>query len=64
MVGREVNFKVDKNEARPTKTVLSIRDLVVKDNRRIRVVDGLSLEVKLENTWNSWNRWKWSIRIS
>ncbi|MEW9077310.1 ABC transporter ATP-binding protein [Terrisporobacter glycolicus] len=46
MVGREVNFKVDKKEARSTKTVLSIRDLVVKDNRRIRVVDGLSLEVK------------------
>lgn len=46
MVGREVNFKVDKKEASTTKTVLSIRDLVVKDNRRIRVVDGLSLEVK------------------
>ncbi len=46
MVGREVNFKVDKKEANPTKTVLSIKDLVVKDNRKIKVVDELTLEVK------------------
>ncbi|MEG0855405.1 MAG: ABC transporter ATP-binding protein [Terrisporobacter sp.] len=46
MVGREVNFKVDKEEARPTKTVLKINDLIVKDNRKINVVNGLSLEVK------------------
>ena len=46
MVGREVNFKVEKEEARPTSTVLKINDLVVKDNRKINVVNGLSLEVK------------------
>lgn len=46
MVGREVNFKVDKEDAKPTKTVLSIKDLVVKDNRNINIVEGLSLEVK------------------
>ena len=27
MVGREVNFKVDKEEAKPKKTVLEIKDL-------------------------------------
>ena len=46
MVGREVNFKVDKEEAKPEQTVLEIKDLIVKDNRKISVVDGLSLEVK------------------
>lgn len=46
MVGREVNFKVDKGEAKPKQTVLKIKDLIVKDNRKISVVDGLSLEVK------------------
>mgnify|MGYP000130413071 CR=1 FL=1 len=46
MVGREVNFKVDKKEARPTSNVLEIKDLLVKDSRKVSVVDGLSLEVK------------------
>lgn len=46
MVGREVNFKVDKDEAKPQQTVLKIKDLIVKDNRKISIVDGLSLEVK------------------
>ena len=46
MVGREVNFKVEKEEAKPTKTVLNVNNLIVKDNRKINVVDGLSLEVK------------------
>ena len=46
MVGREVNFKVDKDEAKPTSNVLVIKDLLVKDNRNVSVVDGLSLEVK------------------
>lgn len=46
MVGREVSFKVDKVEAKPKQSVLEIKDLVVKDNRKISVVDGLSLEVK------------------
>ena len=46
MVGREVNFKVDKKEAKPTSNVLEIKDLLVKDSRKVSVVDGLSLEVK------------------
>lgn len=46
MVGREVNFKVDKIEAKPQEVVLQIKDLTVKDNRKISVVDELSLEVK------------------
>lgn len=41
MVGREVNFKVDKKEARPTSNVLEIKDLLVKDSRKVSVVDGL-----------------------
>ena len=46
MVGREVNFKVDKEEAQPKEVVLEIKDLLVKDNRKISVVDNLSLEVR------------------
>lgn len=46
MVGREVNFKVDKEESRPKETVLRIDNLVVRDNRKIAAVNGLSLEVK------------------
>ena len=46
MVGREVNFKVDKKASEPTDTVLKIENLVVKDNRKINAVDNLSLEVK------------------
>ena len=46
MVGGEVNFKVDKEEAQPQGTVLKINDLVVKDSRKISAVDGLSLEVR------------------
>ena len=42
MVGREVNFKVDKEEAKPASTVAKIDNLVVKDSRKINVVDGLS----------------------
>ncbi|MEG0843219.1 MAG: ABC transporter ATP-binding protein [Romboutsia sp.] len=46
MVGREVNFKVDKEQSIPKETVLQIKDLVVKDNRKINAVNKLSLEVK------------------
>lgn len=46
MVGREVNFKVDKVEPNPKDVVLEIKDLVVKDNRKISIVDNLSLEVR------------------
>jgi len=46
MVGRKVSFAVDKDPKEPGKTVLKIDDLVVKDNRGITTVNGLSLEVR------------------
>ncbi len=46
MVGREVVFKVPKEEAVPGETVLHIRDLHVRDNRDITAVNGLNLSVK------------------
>ncbi|TKC18718.1 ABC transporter ATP-binding protein [Robertmurraya kyonggiensis] len=46
MVGREVHFKVDKQEAQPTDVVLEVKDLVVIDSRNIPVVEELNLEVK------------------
>lgn len=46
MVGREVNFVVEKDEAKPGSTVLKIENLVVKDSRGLNAVDSLSLEVR------------------
>ena len=46
MVGREVSFAVEKTEAHPGATVLKLKDLVVEDNRGIRAVDGLNLELR------------------
>lgn len=46
MVGREVNFKVDRKKAEPKHNVLEIKDLVVQDVRKVSVVNGLNLEVK------------------
>jgi simple sugar transport system ATP-binding protein len=46
MVGREVSFKVAKGKAKPGETVLRISDLVVKDSRGLKAVDGLNLEIK------------------
>lgn len=45
MVGRHVNLHVEKSPAKPGETVLSIRDLHVRDDRGIEVVKGLSLDV-------------------
>lgn len=45
MVGREVNFVVEKKEQEQGEVVFRIENLVVKDNRGINKVDGLSLEV-------------------
>ena len=45
MVGREVSFKVDKEDKERGETVLKIENLVVKDNRNIEAVRGLSIEV-------------------
>lgn len=46
MVGREVTFKVPKEEAKPSEPVLKIENLVVKNNRNLVAVDHLSLEIK------------------
>ena len=46
MVGREVIFKVDKPEQKPGEAILEIKNLVVKDNRNINQVDGLSITVR------------------
>lgn len=46
MVGREVSFKVDKAEASPKETVLEIQNLLAKDNRKIDIINNLSLEVR------------------
>ncbi|AIF43702.1 ABC transporter ATP-binding protein [Virgibacillus sp. SK37] len=46
MVGREVSFHTEKQKAEPGQTVLEIKDLFVKDTRKIDLVKGLNLEVK------------------
>ncbi len=46
MVGRSVSFKTEKTPANPTETVLSIKDLVVKESRGLEAVKGLSLDVR------------------
>ncbi|TLG74233.1 ABC transporter ATP-binding protein [Culicoidibacter larvae] len=46
MVGHEVSFKVDKAPANIGDTVLTIKDLCVKDNRDYQKVNNLSLELK------------------
>lgn len=46
MVGREVNFSVEKDPAQPKQTVLNIEQLVVKDVRDVSAVNDLNLEVK------------------
>ncbi|GEN30488.1 simple sugar transport system ATP-binding protein [Cerasibacillus quisquiliarum] len=46
MVGREVNFKVDKQPAKPKQTVLKINNLHVRDKRKVDMVKGLDLEVR------------------
>ena len=46
MVGREVNFKVDKEESKPGETVLKIEGLCAKDNRNLNVLNELELEVR------------------
>ncbi|MGN7312019.1 ABC transporter ATP-binding protein [Alkalicoccobacillus gibsonii] len=46
MVGREVNFKVDKTSSNPKETVLNVSDLTVKDSRGIEMVKSLSLNIR------------------
>ena len=46
MVGRSVSFKTPKKEASPKEVVLSVENLVVKENRGLEAVKNLSLEVR------------------
>ncbi|WP_165212766.1 ABC transporter ATP-binding protein [Streptococcus tangpeifui] len=46
MVGRAVSFKTDKIASHPKEVVLSIKDLVVNENRGVPAVKGLSLDVR------------------
>ncbi|RXJ00728.1 ABC transporter ATP-binding protein [Anaerobacillus alkaliphilus] len=46
MVGREVNFTVERVKAQPKHAVLAVNDLVVRDVRKVPVVNSLNLEVK------------------
>ncbi|MDA3812639.1 MAG: ATP-binding cassette domain-containing protein, partial [Candidatus Cloacimonetes bacterium] len=46
MVGREVSFVVDKKDKVAGDEIFSIKDLVVKDNRGMVVVDKLNLSIK------------------
>ena len=46
MVGRSVSFKTDKVKAQPQETVLSIKDLVVLENRGVPAVKNLNLDVR------------------
>ncbi|MGY3724776.1 nucleoside ABC transporter ATP-binding protein [Granulicatella balaenopterae] len=45
MVGRSVSFKTEKEDPKPNGVALSIRDLVVKDNRDLTAVDSLDLDI-------------------
>lgn len=46
MVGRSVSFKTEKQASQPKEVVLSIKDLVVHENRGVPAVKNLSLDVR------------------
>jgi len=46
MVGRNVDFSIDKKPAEPAGAVLSVEDLYVKDYRGHQAVNGLTLDVR------------------
>ncbi|HET1220539.1 TPA: ABC transporter ATP-binding protein [Streptococcus pneumoniae] len=46
MVGRSVSFKIEKQASKPKEVVLSIKDLVVNENRGVPAVKNLSLDVR------------------
>jgi len=46
MVGRSVSFKTEKQAAQPKEVILSIKDLVVNENRGVPAVKNLSLDVR------------------
>ena len=46
MVGREVNFRVEKKEQEPGEVVLDVKNLRAKDYRGVEIVKGLNLQVR------------------
>jgi general nucleoside transport system ATP-binding protein len=46
MVGRDVEFKTEKTEAKPGAEVLEIENLNVKDSRGVQAIKGLNLSVR------------------
>jgi simple sugar transport system ATP-binding protein len=46
MVGRDVNLTVNKEASAPGEEVLEIRDLVVRDDRGLAAVNGVTLDVR------------------
>ncbi len=46
MVGRDVNFKVEKEQSQVKETILSIKNLSVKKDKKVHSVDDFSLDVK------------------
>ncbi|MGH1442027.1 MAG: ABC transporter ATP-binding protein, partial [Exiguobacterium profundum] len=46
MVGREVNFDAEYSKADPQQVVLDVQNLVVKDSRGLKVVEGLDLQIR------------------
>lgn len=46
MVGRDVNFVVDKQEQKPGETALEVKDLHAKDYRNVEILKGLNLNVR------------------
>ena len=46
MVGREVNFRVEKKEQEPGEAVLDVKNLHAKDYRDVEIVKGLNLQVR------------------
>ena len=46
MVGRRVLLRVEKGEAHPGAVILSVKNLTVKDNRGVTMVDNVSFDVR------------------
>ncbi|MHA6251234.1 ABC transporter ATP-binding protein [Oceanobacillus sp. CAU 1775] len=46
MVGRDVSFEVQKEPAQPQEKVLEVKDLHVRDSRKVDIVKGLNLDVR------------------
>ncbi|WP_413376147.1 ABC transporter ATP-binding protein [Alkalihalobacillus sp. 1P02AB] len=46
MVGREVNFSVEKTPAEPKETVLKVENVTMKNSRKVDALKGLDLEIR------------------